>query len=111
MGGTLRLGAYPARLKDGSLAQRVYGVKEISERHRHRYEFNPKFRRILEEKGLIVSGESPDGVLVEIVELEDHPFFIGVQFHPEFKSRPRRPHPLFVEFVKASEEMREWIAS
>lgn len=110
MGGTLRLGAYPAILKENTLARRVYGVKRIRERHRHRYEFNPKFREILTEKGLVVSGESPDGVLVEIIELRDHPFFIAVQFHPEFKSRPTRPHPLFVHFIRAAKEERIWIA-
>ncbi len=110
MGGTLRLGAYKAVLKNGTLAFSLYKQKEIMERHRHRYEFNPKFRGILEDKGLVVSGESPDGVLVEIIELRNHPFFIAVQFHPEFKSRPMSPHPLFVEFIKRSKEKAEWIA-
>jgi len=105
-GGTLRKGAYPARIKPGTLAYRVYGATEISERHRHRYEFNPEYRTLFEEKGLIVSGESPDGYLVEIIELKDHPFFISVQFHPEFKSRPERPHPLFHHFIEAAKEAR-----
>ena len=101
IGGTLRKGAYPAILKENSLAFRVYGKREISERHRHRYEFNPEYMDILEEKGLVFSGISPDGRLVEIIELPEHPYFIAVQFHPEFKSRPLSPHPLLTEFVKA----------
>lgn len=106
-GGTMRLGAYPARLREGSLAAEAYGTNEISERHRHRYEFNNDFRSNLEEKGLIFSGTSPDDSLVEIIELprDMHPFFVAVQFHPEFKSRPLEPHPLFRMFVqKAIEE-------
>ena len=101
-GGTMRLGAYPCILKDGSYVKEVYDKKEISERHRHRYEFNNKYREDLEKKGLIISGTSPDGELVEIVELSKkmHPFFIATQFHPELKSRPNRPAPLFVELVK-----------
>lgn len=105
-GGTLRKGAYRAILKPGTLAFRIYGRREISERHRHRYEFNPEYRELFERRGLVVSGESPDGVLVEIVELKDHPFFIGVQFHPEFKSRPMKPHPIFHYFIKAAKERR-----
>ncbi len=100
-GGTLRLGAYPCKLKPGTKAAAAYGTKEISERHRHRYEFNNDFRKKLEEKGLIISGDSPKGDLMEIVELKDHPFMVGSQFHPEFKSRPHRPHPLFAAFMKA----------
>lgn len=101
-GGTMRLGAYPCHLKEGSLAYKAYGCHEIMERHRHRYEFNNEFRKILEEKGLVTSGLSPDGELVEIIELKDHPWFIGCQFHPEFKSRPMEPHPIFSSFIKAA---------
>jgi len=100
-GGTLRLGAYPCKLKPGTKAFVAYGkTKEISERHRHRYEFNNDFRKRLEEKGLIISGDSPKGDLMEIVEIKDHPFMVGSQFHPEFKSRPHRPHPLFAAWMK-----------
>jgi CTP synthase len=102
MGGTLRLGACPCVLKEGTLAHKAYRKEEISERHRHRYEFNNRFRDQLEQAGLIISGTSPDGELVEIVELADHPWFLGCQFHPEFKSKPMKPHPLFREFIKAS---------
>jgi CTP synthase len=103
-GGTMRLGAYPCRLREGTRAFEAYGVKEISERHRHRYEVNNEFRDVLQEKGLVLSGLSPDGRLVEMVELPDHPWFVGCQFHPEFKSRPMEPHPLFREFIRASLE-------
>ncbi len=102
MGGTLRLGAYPCHLKPDTFAHAAYGENTISERHRHRYEFNPEFRESLTEKGLIISGTSPDDTLVEIVELADHPWFLGCQFHPEFKSRPMAPHPLFKAFIKAA---------
>ena len=102
MGGTLRLGAYPCVLKEGTLAHKAYKKNEISERHRHRYEFNNLFREQLVKAGLIVSGTSPDDTLVEIIELKDHPWFLGCQFHPEFKSKPMKPHPLFREFIKAS---------
>jgi CTP synthase len=102
-GGTMRLGCYPCKLKEGSKAREAYNGEElISERHRHRYEFNNKFRQICEDNGLIISGVSPDNKLVEIVELKDHPWFIGAQFHPEFKSRPTRSHPLFKNLIKAS---------
>jgi len=101
-GGTMRLGAYPCVLKEGSLAREAYGTREISERHRHRYEFNPAYKERLEAAGLVCSGASPDGRLVEIVELPDHPWFVACQFHPEFKSRPFDPHPLFAAFVKAA---------
>jgi len=101
-GGTMRLGAYPCVLKEDSLAYRAYGKKEISERHRHRYEFNNAFKEKLEQAGLVMSGTSPDGQLVEIVEIADHPWFLGCQFHPEFKSRPMNPHPLFVSFIEAA---------
>ena len=100
-GGTMRLGAYPCIIKEGSLASKVYGKKEISERHRHRYEFNNDYRERLEEAGLLVSGTSPDGNLVEIVEIKEHTYFIAGQFHPELKSRPNRPAPLFKGLVKA----------
>ena len=98
----MRLGKYPCVLKEGTKAFDAYHTIEISERHRHRYEFNNAFRETLERKGLILAGKSPNGSLVEIVELSDHPWFVGVQFHPEFKSRPERPHPLFRDFVAAS---------
>jgi len=102
MGGTMRLGAYPCKLLPGSKAAEAYGCELVYERHRHRYEVNPRLRRKLTEAGLVCSGESPDGTLVEIVELADHPWFVAGQFHPEFKSRPDRPHPLFREFVRAA---------
>jgi len=107
MGGTMRLGAYPCIIEKGSLAHRIYGTTQISERHRHRYEFNNDYRQNLTERGMILSGLSPDGMLVEIVELKDHPFFIAGQFHPELKSRPTRAHPLFREFVKAALKYRQ----
>jgi CTP synthase len=106
MGGTMRLGAYPCNLREGSLAARIYGVPEISERHRHRYEFNPRYEDALGGHGLVFSGKSPDGKFIEIVELADHPWFLGCQFHPEFKSKPLDPHPLFVSFIKAAYEHR-----
>jgi CTP synthase len=106
-GGTMRLGAYPCRIQAGTLAAAAYGCEEISERHRHRYEFNNAFRQRLEEKGLQVSGASPSGDLVEIVELIGHPWFLGCQFHPEFKSRPMSPHPLFREFIRAALAQRQ----
>lgn len=102
IGGTLRLGAYPCILAAGSVSADAYHADEISERHRHRYEFNNAYRLQLEGAGLRIAGTSPDDTLVEIVEVVDHPFFVGVQFHPEFQSRPLRPHPLFVGFVKAA---------
>jgi CTP synthase len=101
-GGTMRLGAYPCVLGNGTNAFRAYGKKEISERHRHRYEFNNAYREILTSHGMKISGLSPDGELVEIIEIEDHPWFLGCQFHPEFKSRPTDPHPLFRAFIEAS---------
>ncbi|MCB9993827.1 MAG: CTP synthase [Hyphomicrobiaceae bacterium] len=104
MGGTMRLGAYPARLVRGSRVADIYGTTEISERHRHRYEVNMAYRKVLEANGLLFSGESPDGELPEIVERTDHPWFIGVQFHPEIKSRPFEPHPLFRSFIAAAIE-------
>ncbi|MDT2075550.1 MAG: CTP synthase [Planktomarina sp.] len=104
-GGTMRLGAYNATLSAGSLVAKIYGTTAIEERHRHRYEVDIKFRKQLEEKGLIFSGMSPDGRLPEIVEVKDHPWFIGVQFHPELKSKPFAPHPLFRDFVRAAKDM------
>jgi CTP synthase len=101
-GGTMRLGAYPAVLAPGSRAARIYGAQEISERHRHRYEFNNDYREPFQENGMVFSALSPDGKLVEIIELPRHPWFLGCQFHPELKSRPTRPHPLFASFVKAA---------
>ena len=101
-GGTMRLGSYPCALKDGSKAAAAYGKKQVDERHRHRYEFNNKYREVYEHRGMNFSGLSPDGRLVEIVELSDHPWFVAVQFHPEFKSTPTSPHPLFRDFVGAA---------
>lgn len=103
-GGTMRLGAYPCRLQEKSLAFEAYGKKLIYERHRHRYEFNNRYLERLSQVGMVFSGISPDGELVEIVELNDHPWFLGCQFHPEFKSKPTAPHPLFREFIRASLE-------
>ncbi|MDX1968341.1 MAG: CTP synthase [Planctomycetaceae bacterium] len=103
-GGTMRLGAQPCRLTEGSLAARLYGAPEVSERHRHRYEFNPVYRQELAEAGMNVVGISPDGKLAEIIEIPDHPWFLAVQFHPEFKSKPNRPHPLFLGFIEAALE-------
>ena len=107
MGGTMRLGAYPCNLQEGTLAERTYGVEEISERHRHRYEVNQKYLPQLVEGGLRVAGMSPDGKFVEMVELADHPWFLGCQFHPEYKSKPTDPHPLFVSYIKAALEESE----
>jgi CTP synthase len=101
-GGTMRLGLYPARLMAGSKAAEAYGEEVIYERHRHRFEVSNEYRDALEQNGMLLSGQSPDGRLVEIVELKDHPWFVASQFHPEFKSRPDRPHPLFSGFVKAA---------
>jgi CTP synthase len=103
-GGTMRLGAYPCVLVEGTRAFEAYGVNEISERHRHRYEVNNEYRDALEKQGLILSGLSPDKKLVEMIELDDHPYFVGCQFHPEFKSRPMAPHPLFRRFIRAALE-------
>ena len=102
LGGTMRLGAYPCRLTPGSLVQRIYGVEEVSERHRHRYEVNNRYRAVLQEYGMRCTGLSPDGSLVEMMELPDHPWFVGCQFHPELRSRPMRPHPLFAHFITAA---------
>ncbi len=102
MGGSMRLGAYQCDLKAGTISRRAYGVKRVSERHRHRYEVNNEYRPFLQQKGLVISGVNPERDLVEIIELKDHPFFVGTQFHPEFKSRPLHPHPLFREFIRAA---------
>ena len=102
MGGTMRLGRYPCRLKPGSLAWQAYGADEVSERHRHRYEVNPEYVPLFEEKGLVVSGKSPDRIFVEVIELPDHPWFLACQFHPEFKSKPYDPHPIFRSFIAAA---------
>lgn len=101
LGGTMRLGLYPCNLLPGSIAQQAYNLSNVEERHRHRFEFSNKYREIFEENGMVFSGVSPDNKLVEIVELKDHPFMLATQFHPEFLSRPNRPHPLFVKFVEA----------
>ncbi|HEY6011085.1 MAG TPA: CTP synthase, partial [Nitrospirota bacterium] len=106
-GGSMRLGAYPCKIENGSLAHRAYAVDEVFERHRHRYEFNNKYLEPLRAAGLKISGKSPDGELVEIIELADHPWFLGCQFHPEFRSTPRRPHPLFTAFIGAALQFRE----
>ncbi|MDD5009891.1 MAG: CTP synthase [Syntrophorhabdaceae bacterium] len=106
-GGTMRLGAYPCRIAQGSLAFKAYGQEMIHERHRHRYEFNMDFRNRLEKCGMVISGISPDGKLVEIIEFKNHPWFLACQFHPEFKSKPFRPHPLFRDFIKASLKQRQ----
>jgi CTP synthase len=106
IGGTMRLGSYLCRLEKGSLAERAYGKSNIWERHRHRFEFNPAYENTLKEAGLVISGTNPEHGLVEIIELKDHPWFLGCQFHPEFKSKPIRPHPLFKAFIGASYEYR-----
>jgi CTP synthase len=101
-GGTMRLGIYPCVLEPGTKAAEAYGREIVLERHRHRFEFNNKYRKPLEALGFVVSGHSPDGRLVEVIELRDHPWFVASQFHPEFKSRPNKPHPLFTGFVAAA---------
>jgi CTP synthase len=105
-GGTMRLGAYPCKIKKDTCAYEAYGMDQISERHRHRYEFNNAYKDRLVEKGMVISGESPDGSLVEIIELQEHPWFLGCQFHPEFQSRPMTPHPLFKDFIRAALEYK-----
>ena len=102
MGGTMRLGAYLCNLRKDSIAQRIYGENQISERHRHRYELNPSYFEALEKAGLQITGRSPSGKLAEMVELPGHPYFVACQFHPEFKSRPMQPHPLFERFIQAA---------
>jgi CTP synthase len=106
-GATMRLGAYPCELREGSHAAKIYAADQISERHRHRLEFNNAYREPLEEAGMVISGVSPDGRLVEMIELPDHPWYIGVQFHPEFKSRPTAAHPLFRSYIAAAIECAE----
>ncbi|HEV2131987.1 MAG TPA: gamma-glutamyl-gamma-aminobutyrate hydrolase family protein, partial [Longimicrobiaceae bacterium] len=106
LGGTMRLGAFSARLVPGSRADQIYGAQEISERHRHRYEVNNLYRDALAEVGMRMSATSPDGNLVEMIELPEHPWFLATQFHPELKSRPLRPHPLFASFIAAALERR-----
>jgi CTP synthase len=106
MGGTMRLGAYTCKLRAGSQIAKIYGVSEISERHRHRYEVDNGYRDLFAEHGMRLTGLSPDGSLVEMLELPDHPWFIGCQFHPELKSRPTRPHPLFASFIAAAHDVR-----
>jgi CTP synthase len=101
-GGTMRLGAYKCELEEGSLIHKIYGQNSISERHRHRYEFNNEYLEVINKAGLKPSGVNPESSLVEVVELKDHPWFIGVQYHPELKSTVQNPHPLFVGFVKAA---------
>jgi CTP synthase len=98
----MRLGAYPCHLAEGSRAREIYGIDEISERHRHRFDVNNAYRDLLTQHGLTISGTSPDGTLVEMIEITDHPWFLAGQFHPELKSRPTRPHPLFASFVGAA---------
>lgn len=110
-GGTMRLGAYPCFLKPGTKIAEIYGTQLVYERHRHRYEVNPRYHEILERHGLTLCGISPDGKLVEAIELADHPFFIATQFHPEFKSRPNRPHPLFAAFIAAALKQKEKVPS
>jgi CTP synthase len=107
LGGTMRLGAYPCMLQEGSVARAAYGAASISERHRHRYEFNREFEQVLTQNGLKLTGETPDGVYVEICELADHPWYLGCQFHPEFKSKPLEPHPLFSAFIGAALEQQK----
>ena len=106
-GGTMRLGSYPCKIVKGTLAEKLYATTEINERHRHRFEYNNTYREQMEQAGLIISGTSPDGTLVEMVEIKDHPFFIAGQFHPEFKSRPDRPAPLFVGLIKAAKNVEK----
>jgi CTP synthase len=107
MGGTMRLGAYKCELKPDSYAAKAYKTEKISERHRHRYEFNNSYLAAFEEKGMMATGKNPETGLVEVVELPNHPWFVGAQFHPEYKSTVAKPHPLFVAFIKASLENKK----
>ncbi|MFN8402892.1 MAG: gamma-glutamyl-gamma-aminobutyrate hydrolase family protein [Anaerolineales bacterium] len=107
MGGTMRLGLYPCELQEGSKAAAAYGMEKVEERHRHRFEFNNNYKKDFEKGGMVFSGMSPDGKLVEIVEIADHPFMVASQFHPEFLSRPMKPHPLFVGFMKAAKNEKK----
>lgn len=106
-GGTMRLGAYPCKVRENTLLYTLYGAEAISERHRHRFEFNNRYREELQESGMTICGTSPDDLLVEAIELPDQSFYVGVQFHPEFKSRPSRPHPLFLGLLQAATRSRE----
>jgi CTP synthase len=101
MGASMRLGTWPTKIGKGTLAEKIYGSTEVMERHRHRYEFNMKYRDVMNEKGFVISGTSPDGTLAELIELRDHPYFVGCQYHPEFQSKPNKPHPLFKGFIQA----------
>src|SRR4029077_10510558 len=101
MGASMRLGTWPTKIVRGTLAEKLYGHAEVSERHRHRYEFNMKYQDRMAEKGFVISGTSPDGTLAELIELHDHPYFVGFQYHPEFQSKPNKPHPLFRGFIQA----------
>jgi CTP synthase len=100
-GASMRLGTWPTKIIEGTLAHKTYGATEITERHRHRYEFNMTYRQRMEEKGFVIAGTSPDGTLVELIELRDHPWFLACQYHPEFQSKPNQPHPLFRGFIAA----------
>ena len=97
----MRLGTWPTKIVEGTLAERIYGDTEVTERHRHRYEFNMKYRDRMNAKGFVISGTSPDGALAELIELRGHPYFVGCQYHPEFQSKPNKPHPLFKGFIQA----------
>src|SRR5437773_495217 len=101
MGASMRLGTWPTKIAKGTLAEKIYGDTEVTERHRHRYEFNMEYREKMGEKGFVISGTSPDGTLAELIELRDHPYFVGCQYHPEFQSKPNKPHPLFKGFIQA----------
>jgi CTP synthase len=101
MGASMRLGTWPTKIAKGTLAEKIYGSTEVMERHRHRYEFNMRYRDQMNEKGFVISGTSPDGILAELIELRDHPYFVGCQYHPEFQSKPNKPHPLFKGFIQA----------
>jgi CTP synthase len=101
MGASMRLGTWPTKIAKATLAEKIYGSTEVMERHRHRYEFNMKYRDQMNEKGFVISGTSPDGTLAELIELRDHPYFVGCQYHPEFQSKPNKPHPLFKGFIQA----------
>jgi CTP synthase len=100
-GASMRLGTWPTKIIQGTLAEKIYGDTEVTERHRHRYEFNMKYRDRMNAKGFVISGTSPDGTLAELIELREHPYFVGCQYHPEFQSKPNKPHPLFKGFIQA----------
>jgi CTP synthase len=101
MGASMRLGTWPTKIAKGTIAEKIYASTEVMERHRHRYEFNMEYRDQMNEKGFVISGTSPDGTLAELIELRDHPYFLGCQYHPEFQSKPNNPHPLFQGFIQA----------